>query len=97
MDLTRIYLEHTIFVALPTKISEEVVINLGKALGSESLDRGISDFIIGRDGRLSSPHIFEWLSSGVLSTGCNVIDIGLVNKPYVLSFGPYELSTSSGL
>ena len=77
-------------------LSEEVVINLGKALGSESLDRGISDFIIGRDGRLSSPQMFDWLSSGVLSTGCNVVDIGLVTSP-MFYHSTYELSTSSGL
>ena len=76
-------------------LSEEVVINLGKALGSESLDRGISDFIIGRDGRLSSPQMFDWLSSGVLSTGCNVVDIGLVTSP-MFYHSTYELSTSSG-
>ena len=58
-------------------LNEEVVTGLGKALGSEAIDRGIENFIIGRDGRLSSPMIFDWLCSGVLSTGCNVIDIGL--------------------
>ena len=77
-------------------LSESVVTDLGKALGSESLERNISQFIIGRDARLSSPDIFEWLSSGVLSTGCNVIDIGLVTSP-MFYFSTFELSTSSGV
>ena len=49
-------------------LTEEVIYKLGKALGSEAHDRGINEFIIGRDGRLSSPDMFEWLSSGVIST-----------------------------
>ena len=61
-------------------LTEEVVIKLGKALGSESMERRIKEFIIGRDGR-NSVSDFEWLSSGLLSTGCNVIDIGLVTSP----------------
>ena len=77
-------------------LSESVVTDLGKALGSESLERNITQFIIGRDARLSSPDIFEWLSSGVLSTGCNVIDIGLVTSP-MFYFSTFELSTSSGV
>jgi phosphomannomutase/phosphoglucomutase len=31
-------------------LNQEVVINLGKALGSEARDRGLREFIIGRDG-----------------------------------------------
>ena len=61
-------------------LTEEVVIQLGKSLGSEALERGVKDFVIGRDGRLSSPDMYEWLSGGVLSTGCNVINIGIVTS-----------------
>ena len=77
-------------------LSEEVVIKLGKALGSEAQDRKINEFIVGRDGRLSSPDIFKWLSSGILSTGCNVIDIGIVTSP-MFYHSTYTLSTSSGV
>ena len=62
-------------------LTEEVIFALGRALGTESLNRKQDDFIIGRDGRISSPLLFEWLSEGVLSTGCNVIDIGVVPSP----------------
>ena len=77
-------------------LNEEVVIMLGKALGSEALDRNINEFIVGRDGRLSSPDIFEWLSSGILSTGCNVINIGIVTSP-MFYHSTYALNTSSGV
>ena len=77
-------------------LTEEVIFALGRALGTESLNRKQDDFIIGRDGRISSPLLFEWLSEGVLSTGCNVIDIGVVPSP-VLYHATFNLSSSSGV
>ena len=77
-------------------LTEEVIYKLGKSLGSEAQDRGINEFIIGRDGRLSSPDMFEWLSSGVISTGCGVIDIGIVTSP-MFYHSTFWLNSSSGV
>ena len=76
-------------------LTEEVVFALGKALGTESIVRKQSDFIIGRDGRVSSPQLFEWLSEGIISTGCNVTDIGVVPSP-VFYHSTFNLNSSSG-
>jgi len=76
-------------------LSQEVVFALGKALGTESINRKEDHFILGRDGRVSSPKLFEWLSEGVLSTGCNVIDIGIVPSP-VFYHSTFKLNTSNG-
>ena len=76
-------------------LTKEVVLSLGKALGSEAIDRNIQEFIVGRDARLSSPEIYDWLSSGIISTGCNVIDIGIVTSP-MFYHSTYELNSSSG-
>ena len=77
-------------------LNEEVVFNLGKALGSESLTRKETKFIIGRDSRLSSPKIYEWLSAGVISTGCDVVNIGIVTSP-MFYHSTYQLESSSGV
>ena len=77
-------------------LTEEVVFALGKALGTESINRKQADFIIGRDGRVSSPQLFEWVSEGVLSTGCNVTDIGVVPSP-VFYHSTFNLDSSSGV
>ena len=77
-------------------LTPEVVQSLGRALGSEAIDRNIQEFIVGRDARLSSPEIYDWLSSGIISTGCNVIDIGIVTSP-MFYHSTYELKTSSGV
>ena len=77
-------------------LTPEVVQSLGRALGSEAIDRNIQEFIVGRDARLSSPEIYDWLSSGIISTGCNVIDIGIVTSP-MFYHSTYELNSSSGV
>ena len=77
-------------------LTQEVVIKLGKSLGSEALERGVKDFVIGRDGRLSSPDMYEWLSGGVLSTGCNVINIGIVTSP-MFYHSTFVLESASGV
>ena len=77
-------------------LTEEVVIQLGKSLGSEALERGVKDFVIGRDGRLSSPDMYEWLSGGVLSTGCNVTNIGIVTSP-MFYHSTFVLESASGV
>lgn len=77
-------------------LTQEVVIQLGKSLGSEALERGVKDFVIGRDGRLSSPDMYEWLSGGVLSTGCNVINIGIVTSP-MFYHSTFVLESASGV
>ena len=76
-------------------LTQEVVVNLGQALGTESIKRNQDNFIIGRDGRISSPQLFDWLSEGVLSTGCNVIDIGIVPSP-VFYYSTFNLNSSNG-
>ncbi len=77
-------------------LTEEVVFALGKALGTESINRKQGDFIIGRDGRVSSPQLFEWLSEGVLSTGSDVTNIGVVPSP-VFYHSTFNLDSSNGV
>ena len=72
-------------------LSEELVIMLGKALGSRVLELGDNSIIIGRDGRNSSPDMYQWLSQGILSTGCNVINIGILPTP-ILYFSVYKFN-----
>ncbi|HHV79626.1 MAG TPA: phosphomannomutase/phosphoglucomutase [Firmicutes bacterium] len=37
--------------------------------------------IVGKDNRKSSPELRDWLIDGIISTGCNVLDIGTVVTP----------------
>ncbi len=41
------------------------------------------DILVGRDARISSPEIREWLVKGITDAGANVTDIGLATTPMV--------------
>ena len=56
---------------------------IGQAFGTEMRELGETDIVIGRDGRLSGPILIEALTEGLLSTGINVIDLGMVATPMV--------------
>jgi phosphomannomutase/phosphoglucomutase len=69
---------------------------IGRAIGSETLQRGRDTVVVGRDGRLSGPSLSEALIAGIASTGCDVKDIGCVPTP-VLYFATHYLDTQSGV
>ncbi|MGB5426206.1 MAG: phosphomannomutase/phosphoglucomutase [Gammaproteobacteria bacterium] len=69
---------------------------IGRAIGSEALQRGRDTVVVGRDGRLSGPSLSEALIAGIVSTGCDVKDIGCVPTP-VLYFATHYLDTQSGV
>lgn len=73
-----------------------VVHEIGRAIGSEAVDRGLDTLVVARDGRESSPALAEALGEGLRSTGVHVIDIGQVPTP-VMYFATYHLQTGSGV
>ena len=77
-------------------LSAEVVEVIGRAIGSEAGDRGVTSLCIGYDGRHSSPELADALARGVMATGCNVIHVGAVPTP-VLYFATHHLQTGSGV
>jgi phosphomannomutase/phosphoglucomutase len=62
-------------------LTEKVVYDIGRALGTEARQHGCRTIVVGRDGRTSSPSLAEALADGVLATGQNVLDIGMVPTP----------------
>lgn len=75
-------------------LTPEIVRVIGCALGTAILRAGEKRVVIGRDGRLSGPALYAALSEGILSTGCDVIDIGMVPTP-VLYFATHHLQQCS--
>lgn len=69
---------------------------IGRAFGSEALARGQKVVNLARDGRLSGPDLITSLAKGIQSTGCDVINIGMVPTP-VLYFSTYHLDTGTGI
>ena len=67
------------------KVNEEFfpldAYSIGLVIGHRVLASGRKQILLGRDGRLSSPEIKKHLQSGLLDSGCDVIDLGLTPTP----------------
>ncbi|MDK2752737.1 MAG: phosphomannomutase/phosphoglucomutase, partial [Gammaproteobacteria bacterium] len=77
-------------------LTETVTNQIGQAIGTEATLAGDRSVVIGRDGRLSGPSLATALSEGIRSTGCDVIDIGMVPTP-VTYFATHHLETGSAV
>ncbi len=75
-------------------LTEEVVEQIGRAVGSESQARGAGTIVVGRDGRLSGPSLQEALMRGLHHSGMEVIDIGQAPTPAIY-FAAVHLQASS--
>jgi phosphomannomutase/phosphoglucomutase len=64
-----------------TSINEDISYTIGKAFGTYIKKFNENTCIVGHDNRLSSDSLNEALIKGILSTGTNVIDLGLVTTP----------------
>ena len=72
----------------------DATVQIGLAIGSEAYDRNEQTVIVGRDGRLSSPDLAQALIRGLLASGRDVIDIGVVPTP-LCYFACEQLDISS--
>jgi phosphomannomutase/phosphoglucomutase len=77
-------------------LTEDIVRLIGKAIGSEALDNQQKAVHVGRDGRLSGPQLLGALIEGITSTGCNVVNVGMVPTP-LLYFATANTATKSGV
>ena len=78
------------------QLSADSVRLISRGIGSEALALGIDTLLVGYDGRLSSPVLSQALIEGLLSTGCNVINLGLIPTP-LLYFATHTLAATSGV
>ncbi len=81
---------------VPEAIDANVAYTLGRSIGSEAVERGIHRLVCGRDGRISSPELFEALTTGLIEAGLELIDVGMVPTP-VLYFACFHFETYSGV
>jgi len=76
-------------------ILEEDVIDIGKAYGSFLKDQGREKISVGRDCRKTSDRFSQLFIQGIVSTGCDVVDIGTCPTP-VLYFSIHHLELDGG-
>ncbi len=76
-------------------IKEEDVIIIGKAYGSLLNSQNKKIISVGRDCRLTSEKFSQLFIQGIISTGCDVVDIGICPTP-VLYFSIHHLNLEGG-
>ncbi|MEL7567271.1 MAG: phosphomannomutase/phosphoglucomutase [Dehalobacterium sp.] len=69
---------------------------IGKAFGTLVREHGESRVIVGQDNRKSSPVLHQHVVQGLLSTGVNVVDIGVVVSP-IFYFSTHLYGIGSGI
>lgn len=65
----------------PTEIDEDTAYTIGLGFGSHIREMGKTTCVVGHDNRLSSPSLYDALIKGILSTGIDVIALGLCTTP----------------
>ena len=78
------------------ELTEELMAQIGLAVGSIAGEMGEQALLVGADGRSSSPALKAVLIRALMESGRDVIDIGLVPTP-VLYFATRHLDRRSGL
>ncbi|MFA5493553.1 MAG: phosphomannomutase/phosphoglucomutase [Porticoccaceae bacterium] len=89
----RVFRNYDIRGKAGSEITGEFADALGRVLGTLALERGEDTLVVATDGRISSPLLGAALIRGILASGCDVINIGMVPTP-VLNFALQQLAES---
>ena len=92
----QIFREYDIRGIVGTDLTPESATSIGKAIGTYIRRGNGKNMILGRDVRSSSVEFCNILSKALNSTGCNVIDIGMVPTP-VLYFALHHFNADGGV
>jgi phosphomannomutase/phosphoglucomutase len=71
-----IFREYDIRGIADRDLQDDVVHNIGLAMGTMFVEKGIKNISLGRDCRKSSKRIFRSLSKAILKTGVSILDLG---------------------
>ncbi len=91
-----IFREYDIRGVVEQDLPTDVVVQLGKGIGTYLKRQGASKFTIGRDGRLTSERIANDLKEGLRSTGLEITDVGMCPTA-VLYFSVPHLLVDGGI
>ena len=92
----QIFREYDIRGVVDKDLTTDVVRRLGQGFGTHMVKLGLKKLAVGRDGRLSSKAFSEELIQGLMSTGCEVVDIGICPTP-VYYFSLFHLNKDGGM
>lgn len=76
------------------ELSDALATRIGRAFGSECIEKGHARVVLAGDGRLSTYRLKDAVRQGLLMTGCSVVDIGTVPTP-LMNFATQTLAETS--
>jgi len=91
-----IFREYDVRGLVNRDLTDGLVYDLGRAVGTFALSRGAEVITLGRDTRLSSQEYLDALQRGLLATGINTLDCGLIATP-ILYFSIRHLNAGGGV
>ena len=91
-----IFREYDIRGVYGIDLNENLAYTLGKSYGSYIRKYNSSKVLVGHDNRLSSPVLSKALIQGILDSGINVVDLGLVTTP-MYYFARIHLNIPTGI
>jgi len=91
-----IFREYDVRGVAERDLTDQTVQLLGRSFGTTVRRKGLKDVLVGMDNRSSSPRLKEALTAGLVSTGCNVVDIGTVVTP-ILYFARVLYNTEAAV
>jgi phosphomannomutase/phosphoglucomutase len=92
----QIYREYDIRGVVDKDLTPDIVRQLGKGFGTHMAHLDKKSLAVGRDGRLSSKAFSEALIEGLVSTGCDVVNIGVCPTP-AYYFSLFHLNKDGGI
>lgn len=91
-----IFREYDIRGIADVQLPDDGVKALGQAFGTYLTGHGARRVNLARDCRLSSPRLHDALLAGLLATGCEVTDLGIVPTP-LLYYSVFHLHADAGV
>lgn len=91
-----IFRKYDIRGIVDTEITDEITSGIGRAFGSLMIREGRRTIAVGRDCRHSSERFRDHVVQGLVSTGCNIIDVGMVPTP-LLYFAIHYMEIDGGV
>ncbi len=92
----RIFRQYDVRGVVDEDLTDDVVEKLGQGYGAQMANLGHKKVSVGYDARVSSPRFRDSLIKGILSTGVDVVDIGMVPTP-ALYFSLFHLDVQGGV
>ena len=92
----RIFRQYDVRGVVNEDLTDEVVEKLGRGYGTYMVHLGSRKVSVAHDARVSSPRFRDALIEGILSTGVDVVDIGMVPTP-TLYFSLFHLDVQGGV